>query len=534
MSLLGDYGLCDPRLISDGNNDGCVNVQDLMLLLELFGTDYFCNLHGTREVGSDTCVCSDFLDSNGVSIGRTWGGERCESPPGGALWGVGSNMYGQLGIGTVGGGGGYGQPACQDHSGCDLQPNLVKAGPCDSNGQCAPGCNFGCAQGSWGSRDGSGINCNVPCTLESPQATQFDNNDLVELYASGQTVIVKRRDGKFFAAGEANTQGTNRGWDGARFQPRFNTVFEEITALDQWDITSLKGGTNYFLALTTTGGVVGWGSIPNTPWPGLVREPNEIDFVGPGTEYGPVIYIGARQGLTAYIVESGSVVFAGNGKIGDGTNSANPSTLLASVGNDNVQIELGGSHALILKEDGSVTCWGDSQRGQCGTPGHNIYDTPIVYPGLPRIKQVEASRQTSYFLSVDGEIWASGLNNNGQVGNGEGSATYSEQHGYNGVFAAEKIDGYPTDPNQFLVDVQADADHVIVVQPNGMVYGSGNNFESCLTADGYTVNRGACCAQQDVNILTAQQLTGLGTNIFAAGASGNQNGGYTVLLKRGN
>jgi hypothetical protein len=39
LALLGDFGLCDPRLISDGNNDGCVGVQDLMLLLEEFGRD---------------------------------------------------------------------------------------------------------------------------------------------------------------------------------------------------------------------------------------------------------------------------------------------------------------------------------------------------------------------------------------------------------------------------------------------------------------------------------------------------------------
>ena len=39
LALLGDFGLCDPRLISDGTNDGCVGTQDLLLLLEEFGTD---------------------------------------------------------------------------------------------------------------------------------------------------------------------------------------------------------------------------------------------------------------------------------------------------------------------------------------------------------------------------------------------------------------------------------------------------------------------------------------------------------------
>jgi hypothetical protein len=39
MALLGDFGLCDPRLISDGTNDGCVGIQDLLLLLVEFGRD---------------------------------------------------------------------------------------------------------------------------------------------------------------------------------------------------------------------------------------------------------------------------------------------------------------------------------------------------------------------------------------------------------------------------------------------------------------------------------------------------------------
>ena len=39
LLLLGDFGLCDPRLISDATNDGCVGIQDLLLLLPEFGRD---------------------------------------------------------------------------------------------------------------------------------------------------------------------------------------------------------------------------------------------------------------------------------------------------------------------------------------------------------------------------------------------------------------------------------------------------------------------------------------------------------------
>ena len=66
LLLLGDFGLCDPRLISDGNDDGCVDVQDLMLLLELFGRDYSCipygcppNLVGQTPTAHTDCVLAE-------------------------------------------------------------------------------------------------------------------------------------------------------------------------------------------------------------------------------------------------------------------------------------------------------------------------------------------------------------------------------------------------------------------------------------------------------------------------------------------
>jgi hypothetical protein len=57
MALLGDFGLCDPRLISDGNNDGCVGIQDLLLLLPHFGKD--CSARWVLE-----SLCGYRLPSN--------------------------------------------------------------------------------------------------------------------------------------------------------------------------------------------------------------------------------------------------------------------------------------------------------------------------------------------------------------------------------------------------------------------------------------------------------------------------------------
>ena len=141
---------------------------------------------------------------------------------------------------------------------------------------------------------------------------------------------------------------------------------------------------------------------------------------------------------------------------GDGNGLYNgPPVEVAWAGVDNDKMEIGGQHVLLLKDDGSVRCWGDSQRGQCGglecggsTP-HCIWNEAVTVEDLPPIKQVEASDQTSYYLSVDGEIYCSGLSNNGQCGNGVGDARYSEAHGYNGVHAAVKIDGYPVRPLDF-------------------------------------------------------------------------------------
>jgi hypothetical protein len=73
MALLGDFGLCDPRLISDGNNDGCVGIQDLLLLLVEFGEDCSCQTSQTNPAESCNTLrqCGEMFSSD-LPDGRYW------------------------------------------------------------------------------------------------------------------------------------------------------------------------------------------------------------------------------------------------------------------------------------------------------------------------------------------------------------------------------------------------------------------------------------------------------------------------------
>ena len=99
-----------------------------------------------------------------------------------------------------------------------------------------------------------------------------------------------------------------------------------------------------------------------------------------------------------------------------GTNSAMP----VQAGLSNVTAIAGGAlHSLALKNDGTVWAWGSNQYGEVGngTPGP-LGRTPAPVIGLSGVIAIAAGGQHSLALKNDAIVWAWGLNNFGQLGNG--------------------------------------------------------------------------------------------------------------------
>jgi alpha-tubulin suppressor-like RCC1 family protein len=117
-----------------------------------------------------------------------------------------------------------------------------------------------------------------------------------------------------------------------------------------------------------------------------------------------------------------------------GNNSTTDSTTPVQVSGltNAIAIAAGGYHSLAVLADGTVRCWGDnSQGGQSGAGASGgIYSlpTPPAGTGVTNAIGVAAGIFHSLVLNGDGTMWAWGLNDGSQLGNGTGSTCYCTNH----------------------------------------------------------------------------------------------------------
>lgn len=153
---------------------------------------------------------------------------------------------------------------------------------------------------------------------------------------------------------------------------------------------------------------------------------------------------GASYGLgTSYALTNDGIVFAwgfdGQGQCGQGTTAASrPSPVQVKNLQDVVAIAAGGAsvsgspwqvagHALALKENGEVWAWGRNNNGQLGDGSTTDRATPVKVLNISDVVAIAAGGSAidyanfgghSLALRRDGTVWAWGLNNHGQLGDG--------------------------------------------------------------------------------------------------------------------
>lgn len=94
-----------------------------------------------------------------------------------------------------------------------------------------------------------------------------------------------------------------------------------------------------------------------------------------------------------------------------------------------VSVSAGRTHALAVTTEGKVVAWGSNGYGQLGSGG-TVFETekPVAVTGMNNALSVTVGGGGSFALVVksDHSLWACGINNRGQLGNGttQGSAEY--------------------------------------------------------------------------------------------------------------
>ncbi|XP_073294968.1 ultraviolet-B receptor UVR8 isoform X2 [Primulina huaijiensis] len=99
-----------------------------------------------------------------------------------------------------------------------------------------------------------------------------------------------------------------------------------------------------------------------------------------------------------------------------------PKTISPSAFDDQIlrEVACGGAHTLFLTENGDVYATGINDFGQLGVSDSNSYTSPLRVSGIPsRVVRISAGYHHSAAVTVDGELYIWGKNANGQLGLGK-------------------------------------------------------------------------------------------------------------------
>ena len=132
------------------------------------------------------------------------------------------------------------------------------------------------------------------------------------------------------------------------------------------------------------------------------------------------------------------------------------------------QISAADVHSIALKSDGTVWAWGLNNMGQLGNGSTTRSLVPVQVSGLTGVVAVASAIYHSVALKSDGTVWAWGQNRHGKLGNSKAadSLVPVEVAGLTGVVA-----------------IAAGFDHSVALKSDGTVWVWGDNRHGLLGND---------------------------------------------------
>lgn len=190
------------------------------------------------------------------------------------------------------------------------------------------------------------------------------------------------------------------------------------------------------------------------------------------------------------------------GQLGN-NDTAGTSALVQTQINSVNAVAAGGAHSMALKQDGTLWVWGSNINGQMGVSPQTLTRqiTPVRLTALSDVRAISAGGSHSLVLKNDGTVWAWGWNDQGQVGDGTQTDRYTPVQVLSGVKEisagihhnlALKTDGtvWAWGDNRWgeIGDGTADFRRLTPVQVVGLsniiAVGAGGEYSAALRGDG--------------------------------------------------
>ncbi len=242
--------------------------------------------------------------------------------------------------------------------------------------------------------------------------------DVAGIAARWRHSLALKNDGTLWAWGD-NTSG-QLGNETTAFA--MSSVPVQVTGLS--GVTNAAVGGDHSLAVTGDGTVWAWGgnAVGQLGDETTINRSAPVRVSGLTNVPGGVRAVAAGLQFSVALKNDGTVWAWGvndAGQLGDGTTTNRTSPVQVSGLTDVAAIVAGTGHVLALKNDGTVWAWGANDEGQLGDGTTTSRSTPVqVSGGMVGVTALAAGVAHSLAVKNDGTVWAWGMNDSGQLGDG--------------------------------------------------------------------------------------------------------------------
>jgi len=257
-------------------------------------------------------------------------------------------------------------------------------------------------------------------------------------------------------------------------------------ALAGKSVTQISAGDHHTCAATSDGAAYCWGDngYGQLGRGNMANSTQPVAVLSSGVLAGKFVsQIAAGEYHTCAVTNDGGAFcwgLNGNGQLGRGNtaNSTQPVAVLtngALSGKSVTQITAGYRHTCAVTDDGGAFCWGLNASGQLGTGNKTGMTLPVAVLSSGAlagkfVSQIAAGEHHTCAVTTDGGAFCWGLNDDGQLGNGNTNGSTKPV----AVFVSGALAGKP------VIQVTAGEWHSCAITNDGGAYCWGYNRDGQL------------------------------------------------------